>query len=57
MQPVDRYFLPISYQESECLGCLLFNDPALLKEIEKLLQGYRNHPIAEIGSMDLSHLL
>src|SRR5262245_30469630 len=55
IQPADRCFLLISYQGSEYLGCLLFSDHALCSQTVKLLGGYCNHPIIEIGSLDLSH--
>ena len=55
LQPEDRCFLRISYQGSDYLGCLLFDDPALCKQIIKLLQSYCDRRIAEIGSLDLSY--
>jgi hypothetical protein len=55
LQPPDRCFLLISYQESEYLGCLLVDDFAFCSQITKLLQDYRNHSIVEIGGLDLSH--
>jgi hypothetical protein len=39
------------------MGCLLFNDSTFCNQIMKLLQDYRNRPIAEIGSIDLAHTL
>jgi hypothetical protein len=57
IQPADRCFLLISHQGSDYIGCLLFDDPALCKEIAKLLQSHCYHTIAEIGSLDISHLL
>jgi hypothetical protein len=57
IQPADRCFLLISHQGSDYIGCLLFDDPALCKEIAKLLQSHCYRPIAEIGSLDISHLL
>jgi hypothetical protein len=58
IQPAaDRCFLLISHQGSEYLGCLLFDDPVICKEIVKLLQECCKRPIAEIGSLDLSHTL
>jgi hypothetical protein len=32
------------------MGCLLFDDPAFCRYVVKLLDSYRNCPIAEIGS-------
>jgi hypothetical protein len=39
------------------MGCLLFEDHAFCDQIVKLLRGYLNRPMAEIGSLDLSHTL
>jgi hypothetical protein len=39
------------------MGCLLFDDEIICALITEILQGYLNRPIAEIGSIDLSHLL
>ena len=57
IQPPDRCFLLISYQASEYLGCLLFDDHAFCVQVVKLLQDCCNRPIAEIGSLDLSYTL
>jgi hypothetical protein len=53
-QRANRCFLLIFYEESSYLGCLLFDDEVFCCQITKLLQGYCNRPIAEIGSIDLS---
>jgi hypothetical protein len=55
--PADRCYLYIDYEGSEYIGCLLIDDPAFCSQIVKLLQGYCNRPIAEIGSIDLAHTL
>ena len=55
IQPADRCFLLISYQGSEYLGCLLFDDLAFCSQITKLQQGCSDRPIVEIGGLDLSH--
>jgi len=39
------------------MGCLLVDDHASCRYLAKLLEGYCNHPIAEIGSLDLSYTL
>ena len=54
-QPPSRFFLLISHEESEYLGCLLFDDLAFCSQITKLLQGCSDRPIVEIGGLDLSH--
>jgi hypothetical protein len=51
----NRCFLLIFYEGSSYIGCLLFDDLAFCDQLVKLLQSYRNRPIAEIGSIDLAH--
>jgi hypothetical protein len=55
--PADRCYIYIEHEGSEYIGCLLFDDPTLCKEIANLLQCYCNRPIAEIGSLNLSYTL
>lgn len=57
IKPEDRFFLLISYQGSEYLGCLLFDNRTFCKHIKGVLQFCCNRPIAEIGSIDLSYTL
>ena len=57
VQPPDRCYLVIDHDGSSYMGCLLFDDHAFCSQIVKLLQDYCNRPIADIGSLDLSHLL
>src|SRR5262245_43967402 len=52
---VPRY--PISYQGSEYLDCLLFDNRSFCKHITGVLLFCCNRRIAEIGSIDLSYLL
>jgi hypothetical protein len=55
--PATRCFLKIEYEGSTYTGCLLFDDEFICAQITKILQGYLNRPVAEIGSLDLSHTL
>lgn len=55
IRPLDRCFLYIKHQGSTYLGCLLIDDEVFCSQIANLLKCYYNHPIAEIGSLDLSH--
>jgi hypothetical protein len=55
--PATRCFLEIDYEGSTYMGCLLFDDEIICAQITENLQGYLNRPIAEIGSLDLSHTL
>jgi hypothetical protein len=45
MQPANRCFLLISYEESSYMGCLLFDDATFCKHIGDLLQFCRNPSI------------
>jgi len=55
--PADRCFIYIEHEGSSYIGCLLFDDEAFCRHMVKLLEGYLNRPIAEIGSLDLSYTL
>ena len=57
MQPPNRCFVLISYEGSEYLGCLLFDDQAFCSQVMEILKGLCNRSIAEIGSLDVSHTL
>ena len=52
-----RCYLHIYYEGSVYIGCLLFDDHAFCGQLAKLLEGYCNRHIAEIGCIDLSHTL
>jgi len=53
--PANRCFLNIYYEGSDYLGCLLFDNHVFGSQIANLLQDCCNRPIAEIGSLDLTH--
>jgi hypothetical protein len=55
IHPANRCFLLISCEGASYMGCLMFDDYAFCDRVTKLLQRCCNHPIAEIGSIDLSH--
>jgi hypothetical protein len=57
VQPPDRCFLYIEHEGSSYIGCLLFDDSAFCDQVTRLLQGYCNRRVAEIGSIDVSYLL
>jgi hypothetical protein len=57
IEPTDRCYLCIEHEGSTYLGCLLFDDHPFCRYLAKLLEAYSNRPIAEIGSLDLSHTL
>jgi hypothetical protein len=54
-QPLDKCFLYIEHEGSSYIGCLLFDDTNFCSQVARLLEGYCNRRIAEIGSLDLSH--
>lgn len=57
IRPLDRCFLYIEHEASTYLGCLLIDDEPFCSQLANLLRCYYNHPIAEIGSLDLSYAL
>jgi hypothetical protein len=57
VQSPDRCYLLMSHEGSSYMGCLLFDDPTFCRYVVKLLDIYRNRPIVEIGSLDLTHTL
>jgi len=57
MQPPNRCFLHISYEGSEYLGCLLFDDLVFCSQVMELLKAHCNRTIAEIGSLDVTFTL
>ena len=57
VKPEDRCFLIIAYQESEYLGCLLFDNRSFCNHITGILQFCCNRPIREIGNFDLTYML
>jgi hypothetical protein len=58
IQPSNRCFLFIDYEQSDYIGCLTVDDHVFCAEIVRLLQTHcYNRPIAEIGGLDLSYTL
>ena len=57
IQPSNRCFLYVEHEGSTYIGCLLTDDHAFCREIMKLLRHHCDRPIAEIGSLDLTHTL
>src|SRR5262249_3779850 len=50
IQPVDRFFLCVDYEDSAYIGCLLFNDYALCQQAaEHFFQFCCKHSIADVG--------
>ena len=57
VHPTQRCYLEIDHEGSKYMGCLIIDDHAFCAQIVRLLQDSCNRPIAEIGSLDISHLL
>src|SRR5262247_4158689 len=57
VHPTQRCYLEIDHEGSKYMGCLIIDDHAFCAQIVQLLQDSCNRPIAEIGSLDISHLL
>ena len=57
IQPADRLYLLIEYEEAEYLGILLIEDYALCQQLFSLIAQHNGRTIAEIGDIDLSHTL
>ena len=57
VEPRSRIYLIMEHEGAEYIGCLLFEDSGFCKQMCELLNRYRGSTIAEIGSLDVSHLL
>jgi len=47
----------VDYDGSSYIGCLLVDDETFCRQMIEVFQIHCNHPIIEIGSLDLSYLL
>jgi hypothetical protein len=56
-KPYNRVYLFIEYRDSRYVGALLFDDEATCRQIGKILLDRCGNSIADIGDIDLSHLL
>jgi len=57
IEPADRCFLYMDFDEASYIGCLLIDNTAFCRQIVELLLSNRNKTIAEVGSLDLSSTL
>jgi len=55
--PHSRLFLIMELQGDEYMGCLLFSDRTLCQQIYAVLMQCVGMDIADIGGLDLSHLV
>jgi hypothetical protein len=57
VEPRSRIYLIMEHEATEYMGCLLFNDPTLCRQLCELLNRHCGYPISEIGNLDLTHLV
>ena len=57
VEPADRCFLHIDIGTASYMGCLAIDNVTFCQQVVELLRNHRNRPIAEIGSLNISHLL
>jgi hypothetical protein len=57
IKPANLCYLYIDHEGSSYIGCLLFDDETFCRQMINVFQAHYNHPIIEIGSLDLSYLL
>ena len=57
VQPADRCFLYIDFDDSSYIGCLLCADHAFCTQMVRILEANLNKTIREIGSLDISRML
>jgi hypothetical protein len=56
IQPADRCFLFIDHEKSSYRGILIVDNDAFCAQMVRFLQQHcYNHPIVEIGGLDLPH--
>ena len=55
VEPADRCFLYIEHEGLTYVGCLMIEDHDFCRHTLRTLQGCCNHPIAEIGALDLTY--
>jgi len=57
IEPMDRLFLYIEYENAYYLGCLLLDHYAFCRQMTDVLQHCYDYPLPEIGELDLSYML
>jgi len=57
VQPSNRCFLYMDFDDSSYLGCLLCAEHTFCTQIVRILEANLNKPIRQIGSLDISRLL
>ena len=56
VEPRSRVYLIMEHENSEYMGCLLFNEPKICEQICELLTKHFGSSISDIGDLDLSYL-
>ena len=54
---IPRCFLYMDHEESSYLGCIFVADVTFFRQIVKIFEDCLDHPISEIGNIDLTHTL
>jgi hypothetical protein len=57
IEPADRIFLYIEYENASYIGCLLIDHVPFCRQIAELLQDCCERALREVGDLDLSHTL
>ncbi|HEY1269776.1 MAG TPA: hypothetical protein VGH16_21130 [Candidatus Binatia bacterium] len=52
-----KVFLVIDHNARLYMGCLMFNDAAFARAVHELLESHRGESIADIGGLEVDHLL
>jgi len=55
--PYNRVYLTMDYLGARYMGCVLFDDAAICRQIGELLSRQRGRRMHSIGGLDLSRLL
>jgi hypothetical protein len=53
VEPSNRFFLIIEYDEAAYIGSLSFDDPSFCRQISKLLIDHCGYSIRDIGGLDV----
>lgn len=53
----SRFFLIVEHENKQYIGCLIFDDATFCQEIFRIVRTHIGWRIADVGSLDVSHLL
>ena len=57
VEPRSRLFLIIEHEDNEYVGCVMFSDESFCRHVHDLFKQHYGSPVADLGSLDVSHLL